>query len=157
MTSHRRKRHTRAPKSFRLQALQIYPYCQWCGCPLTRQTATTDHLQPVSRGGSNDWGNLCLACLDCNQERKNDLPRRQPQGPHWGTAKPAAVNPPRVEGRAYVAWTRYPGGRWRSTLRGDCPEGLQEVVSKLLGQTVETVILPRGQEPMLPVPRDVCP
>ena len=155
MARRHRKRQTRAPKSFRLQALQIYPNCQWCGCPLTRETATTDHLQPVSRGGDNDWGNLCLACLECNQERKNDLPQRLPQGPQWGKSKPAAVKPPCHDERTYAAWTRYAGGRWRSTLLGNSPDGLQQEVGKLFGNTVETVILPRGQEPTIPVPQNV--
>lgn len=30
-----------------------------------------DHMIPVSRGGSNDWTNLCVACIWCNLSKKD--------------------------------------------------------------------------------------
>jgi hypothetical protein len=141
---HRRRSH----KRFRLQALQVYPYCQWCQCPLTRQTATTDHLVPLSRGGSNGWDNLCLACRRCNQGRKNNLPDKEPSGPRWGAGPPPSLPAP-VSATIWVAWTRYPGGRWRSTFRNTSPERLRKSLDKLMGTSVETVILPAGQDPAM--------
>lgn len=43
--------------------------CRYCGKQLTRFTATLDHLQPVSEGGDNSFGNLATACLHCNSRR----------------------------------------------------------------------------------------
>jgi 5-methylcytosine-specific restriction endonuclease McrA len=50
--------------------------CCWCGCPvinrMVNRTAPSkdkyviDHLIPVSRGGSNWWWNIVLACPHCN-------------------------------------------------------------------------------------------
>lgn len=43
--------------------------CHHCGKQLTRFSATLDHLQPVSEGGDNSYGNLITACLQCNSQR----------------------------------------------------------------------------------------
>lgn len=45
--------------------------CYYCKKQLTRFTATLDHIQPVSRGGDNSFGNLVTACLHCNSRRGN--------------------------------------------------------------------------------------
>lgn len=56
--------------------------CFWCnivtikrrrtrGGNLPRDTATLDHVIPISDGGSNDTENLVLACVGCNGRRKN--------------------------------------------------------------------------------------
>ena len=146
MERSRVKRRPSIQKQFRQHALSVYPFCQWCALPLTEGTATTDHLVPLSRGGTNDWDNLCLACLPCNRKRKNDLPCRSPTGPCWGGEGPPRVLVSLVEA-VWVAWTRYPGGRWRPTLRDDSPERLRRCVVKLMGKTVEVLILLEGQGP----------
>ena len=55
--------------------------CCYCGVPMTPPVdghrgpltaATIDHLLPRSRGGTDDPGNLALACRRCNS-RKTDL------------------------------------------------------------------------------------
>jgi hypothetical protein len=140
-TKCRRKGHRR----FRLHALSIYPFCQWCALPLTEGNATTDHLIPLSRGGTNDWGNLCLACEPCNLARKNDMPERSPLGPSWGEA--IVPIPYETATPSWVVWTRYPGGRWRSTFRGESQERLIMLVNTLMGKVVESVILLDGQFP----------
>jgi len=45
--------------------------CHYCEKQLTRFSATLDHIQPVSKGGDNSFGNLVTACLHCNAERGN--------------------------------------------------------------------------------------
>jgi hypothetical protein len=41
--------------------------CHWCRRLLTRLTATTEHLTPLSRGGAlADPENIAAACADCN-------------------------------------------------------------------------------------------
>src|SRR4051812_45843696 len=65
-------------KRFRSHALRIHPFCRWCQCPLDWGSATTDHLVPLSRGGTNDRENVCLACQPCNRKRQNRLPGEPP-------------------------------------------------------------------------------
>jgi hypothetical protein len=43
--------------------------CRYCGKPLTRFTATLDHVTAVSAGGDNSIHNLVTACLDCNSRK----------------------------------------------------------------------------------------
>ncbi len=40
--------------------------CRYCDTQLTDATAHVDHIHPVSRLGTNDPDNLCLACQPCN-------------------------------------------------------------------------------------------
>lgn len=53
--------------------------CHWCGVAMefdnvkSPQSATVDHLVPVSRGGSNRVKNTVLACRACNNAR-GDMP-----------------------------------------------------------------------------------
>ena len=46
--------------------------CWYCGKPM--QKWHIDHRVPLSRGGSNAPGNLCLACPECNLSKHNKLP-----------------------------------------------------------------------------------
>lgn len=45
--------------------------CRWCG----RYANTVDHVIPLSRGGSNDVGNLVASCAYCNSRRGGELNR----------------------------------------------------------------------------------
>ena len=64
--------------------------CQFCSTRLSGQDLTIDHLQPRSRGGMTTWENCVLACVRCN-ERKRDRtpteahmkPLRVPKKPRW--------------------------------------------------------------------------
>ncbi len=47
--------------------------CFWCVQTFDEQDLTIEHLTPRSKGGSDSFENLCLACLECNQERGNSL------------------------------------------------------------------------------------
>lgn len=44
--------------------------CAYCGCDLDT-SYHIDHIQPLSRGGSNWPTNLALACADCNHSKSN--------------------------------------------------------------------------------------
>lgn len=40
--------------------------CAFCGCPISRSKMTISHKLPLSRGGTNGFDNLQLACWTCN-------------------------------------------------------------------------------------------
>lgn len=47
--------------------------CHVCGKPITKESyATLEHILPVSKGGTDDMGNLALSHEKCNQARGND-------------------------------------------------------------------------------------
>lgn len=41
--------------------------CVYCGCPLGMDTATVEHLVPLTAGGPDTLINKALACQPCNQ------------------------------------------------------------------------------------------
>lgn len=43
--------------------------CQYCGCGVTRTTATLDHVVPLSRGGKTNFENIVTACHSCNSRK----------------------------------------------------------------------------------------
>lgn len=40
--------------------------CYYCKRYLLHKSATIDHKQPLARGGTADYSNLCAACQKCN-------------------------------------------------------------------------------------------
>lgn len=48
------------------------PTCAYCGCSLTRETATRDHVIPLSKGGTSGLDNLVLSCGPCNRDKGDD-------------------------------------------------------------------------------------
>lgn len=49
-----------------------YRKCWMCDKPITRASATVDHLLAKSEGGGDEWSNLRLACFPCNVNRGNN-------------------------------------------------------------------------------------
>jgi 5-methylcytosine-specific restriction endonuclease McrA len=47
--------------------------CWWCGNPLNNDYHI-DHRLALTRGGTNNPNNLCLACPTCNRSKHNKLP-----------------------------------------------------------------------------------
>ena len=45
--------------------------CPYCETSLTLENATTDHIVPISNGGSNSQVNMIVCCKHCNGERGN--------------------------------------------------------------------------------------
>ena len=43
--------------------------CARCG---KQEKLTVDHIQPVSKGGTNDIGNICPLCRSCNSHKGTD-------------------------------------------------------------------------------------
>jgi 5-methylcytosine-specific restriction endonuclease McrA len=88
------------PRKFRRQVTNTFLFardgyrCQYCGRSQDqfkfRECLTRDHLVPLSRGGTNDWGNVVTACSTCNMRKGNNLPDksgmyplREPTEPHF--------------------------------------------------------------------------
>lgn len=42
--------------------------CSYCGAPAD-ENQTVDHIEPLHRGGSNEWENLTSACGSCNSSK----------------------------------------------------------------------------------------
>lgn len=43
--------------------------CIYCGVKLTNENISTEHIQPISKGGNNSKVNLTVCCVDCNADR----------------------------------------------------------------------------------------
>jgi len=57
------------------QLLAVTGYrCAYCRRHLTDKTATRDHIVPLSKGGSNDIGNIIPSCQLCNSKKGSSLP-----------------------------------------------------------------------------------
>ena len=41
--------------------------CHWCGDVIETRDMSIEHIQPISRGGSNELANLKLAHKECNR------------------------------------------------------------------------------------------
>lgn len=53
--------------------------CYLCRKLLTYETATIDHIIPMSKGGFHSPTNVRIACAECNQDKDNkDLEEFQP-------------------------------------------------------------------------------
>jgi 5-methylcytosine-specific restriction endonuclease McrA len=60
--------------------------CQYCGTHVTDQSATLDHVLPVSKGGKTTWENSATACKPCNYRKAASTkmkPNRAPYKPHF--------------------------------------------------------------------------
>lgn len=71
----RGRRDDRRPaKRHRKALLRRDPYCNWCHCLLTEETATIEHIIPIARGGLDNRNNMTLACEACNKARGCNMP-----------------------------------------------------------------------------------
>ena len=58
--------------------------CSYCGCRLTRNNRSVDHIVPLNKGGEHTVDNLAPACRSCNSSKQdkllsewqNDLPKQ---------------------------------------------------------------------------------
>ena len=48
--------------------------CQYCGCQLSRESLTIDHVMPRSRAGATSWVNVVAACSLCNRTKGDRTP-----------------------------------------------------------------------------------
>lgn len=53
--------------------------CKYCGRKPPEVKLCVDHIVPVGRGGTNDDGNLCASCSDCNHGKGISMVERHEQ------------------------------------------------------------------------------
>lgn len=60
------------PQSIRFEVFKRDSFtCQYCGHKAPDVLLVIDHIQPVSKGGTNDILNLTTSCKDCNSGKSN--------------------------------------------------------------------------------------
>ncbi len=47
--------------------------CLYCGTRVNNNTATMDHVLPLSKGGKTNWENIATACSPCNTVKEDKL------------------------------------------------------------------------------------
>ena len=50
--------------------------CQYCGLQVSLREFTFDHVTPQSQGGKTNWKNIVVACMPCNQRKRNRTPQQ---------------------------------------------------------------------------------
>ena len=58
----------------KLRMLRKDRRCYYCKTRLTADTATIDHVVPLSKGGRRSKKNEVLACADCNRKKADSMP-----------------------------------------------------------------------------------
>jgi len=62
------------PKKLRFEILKRDDFtCQYCGVSSPDTTLHLDHIEPVSKGGTNDPSNLTTSCHNCNIGKSDRL------------------------------------------------------------------------------------
>lgn len=64
--------------------LKHHPFCHWCEKPLTKETATLEHIIPLKRGGLDHHNNMTLACKPCNEKRGHNMPELEKESQPCG-------------------------------------------------------------------------
>lgn len=77
-------RRTKRKRSYKVDRLRIFAGrrtvpCHWCQRPLRFDKATIEHIDPLGEGGSNDKGNLTVACEECQIRRNKEQQKRRRQ------------------------------------------------------------------------------
>ena len=84
------KKHNPKRIDFNLDLDDVYKKyrgkCQGCGCntvrgrhPQVPESATMEHLIPLSQGGNHVWSNVTLLCMKCNTGRNHRIQIAKPK------------------------------------------------------------------------------
>ena len=73
MTLHsQRKANSTHWKKIRARVLAAGGYeCVYCG---TNDKLSVDHVIPISKGGTDEFENLVVACISCNSKKNSKMP-----------------------------------------------------------------------------------
>lgn len=128
--------------------------CYWCLRPTRPEERQVDHVRPVARGGSHIAKNLCIACTECNGQKRDRPaaeflrevgPRRKENKALWPVGRGEQALTRRLL-RLTEQWDTYWGtlryGHFEPTWnRGfgerDSSEGSESQVERLLELTPE--------------------
>jgi 5-methylcytosine-specific restriction endonuclease McrA len=103
--------------------------CQYCGKKCGTEESNLDHVIPKSKKGGMTWLNIVVACIPCNDKKKNRTPGeagmkliRRPRVP-----KPGELRRPwgdklkrKLKGRVLPSWEHFLGEMyWEVTLKED--------------------------------------
>ncbi|APU89000.1 HNH endonuclease-like protein [Virus Rctr197k] len=97
--------------------------CQYCGVRLARHEATFEHVMPRAKGGTTRWENIVIACLPCNQRKRDRTPaeagmklRTKPVRPLSAMGRMAVSLP--ASGKMPAEWQDYlrSVSYWNTTL-----------------------------------------
>lgn len=87
--------------------------CLYCGCTITRKTATIDHVVPISRGGKTVWENCATACGPCNSRKGNRMdvrPTYKPYKPgYYELVRKRKQLPFDIRHQSWIQWLDLPG------------------------------------------------
>ena len=82
--------------------------CQYCGCKLSKKSATLDHVIPVSKGGATSFDNTVAACFDCNGKKADKTtmkPYYKPYVPgYWELVRKRRQLPFDVKHQSWYMW-----------------------------------------------------
>lgn len=67
------RKNVRTEPNIQLMYKQQKGLCWWCGAELFG-VFEVDHRLAVAKGGTDDIGNLCLSCHDCNSKKSDQTP-----------------------------------------------------------------------------------
>lgn len=65
---------THTQGDIRLRYEMQHGKCYWCGDKVRFGEHHVDHIQPISKGGSNGPENICIACPPCNRRKYDKTP-----------------------------------------------------------------------------------
>jgi uncharacterized protein (TIGR02646 family) len=62
-------------KKLKSKLMRKQKNCKYCGCVLTKENRTIDHViaKVLLHRGANDISNLVLCCKDCNNQKGEKL------------------------------------------------------------------------------------
>lgn len=82
--------------------------CQYCGCKLTKRTATLDHVIPQCMGGKTTFENSVAACGPCNGKKANKTimkPKNKPHKPgYWELVRKRRLLPFDIRHPSWYHW-----------------------------------------------------
>lgn len=88
--------------------------CIYCSKRLSMKKITIEHVLPRSCGGKTTWGNLAIACEECNIAKSNSLPtgkwkpRYEPYKPtYWQLAKARKKFPITIPHHSWLEWLNW--------------------------------------------------